>query len=487
MQYEATFNAIDNILRNEAGCSNELDYIEQTSWLLFLKYLDDLESDREDEAELEGTTYKRIITGFNRWSQWAAPKDKDGNIDVVNAMTGDDLVDFVNQKLFPTLAKFKDTAVEVGSLEYKIGEIFTELRNKIQSGYNLREIINKIDTLHFQSADDKHEMTVLYESKIQRMGNAGRNGGEYYTPRPLIRAIIQVVNPRIGETVLDPACGSAGFLCEGYNYMLWQINSTSDMEILQKKTFYGKEKKGLPYIIATMNMIFHGVAAPNIIHCNTLAENMANVQERDRKDVILANPPFGGSERAEVFQNFDIRTSETAYMFMQYFVKMLKAGGRAGIVIKNTFLSNGDATALRKMLLEDCNLHTILDLPSGVFTGAGVKTVVLFFTKGEPTKKIWYYQLNPGRNLGKTNALNEADLEEFLRLQQTKEDSENSWSIDVESLDDACDLSVKNPNKVEVVDNRKPVEILNSISDLNEDISHLIANIANNIVIKEVL
>ena len=172
---------------------------------------------------------------------------------------------------------------------------------------------------------------------------------------------------------------------------------------------------------------------------------------------------------------------------MQYFVKMLKAGGRAGIVIKNTFLSNGDATALRKMLLEDCNLHTILDLPSGVFTGAGVKTVVLFFTKGEPTKKIWYYQLNPGRNLGKTNALNEADLEEFLRLQQTKEDSENSWSIDVESLDDACDLSVKNPNKVEVVDNRKPVDILNSISDLNEDISHLIANIANNIVIKEVL
>ena len=487
MQYESTFNAIDNILRNEAGCSNELDYIEQTSWLMFLKYLDDLETDREDEAELEGQTYKRIITGFNRWSQWAAPKDRDGNIDVVNAMTGQDLVDFVNQKLFPTLARFKDTAVEVGSLEYKIGEIFTELRNKIQSGYNLREIINKIDTLHFQSADDKHEMTVLYESKIQRMGNAGRNGGEYYTPRPLIRSIVKVVNPCIGETVMDPACGSAGFLCEAFNYMKKQITSTSDIETLQKSTFYGKEKKGLPYIIATMNMIFHGVAAPNIIHCNTLAENMANVQERDRKDVILANPPFGGSERAEVFQNFDIRTSETAYMFMQYFVKMLKAGGRAGIVIKNTFLSNGDACAIRKMLLEDCNLHTILDLPSGVFTGAGVKTVVLFFTKGEPTKKIWYYQLNPGRNLGKTNALNEADMEEFLRLQETKEESENSWTIDVESLDDAYDLSVKNPNKVEEVDNRKPVEILNSITDLNKEIDQLIVDIANNIVVKEVL
>ena len=487
MQYESTFNAIDNNLRNEAGCGNELDYIEQTSWLLFLKYLDDLETDREDEAELEGKSYKRIITGFYRWSQWAAPKDRDGNIDVVNAMTGQDLVDFVNQKLFPTLSRFKDTAVEVGSLEYKIGEIFTELRNKIQSGYNLREIINKIDTLHFQSADDKHEMTVLYESKIQRMGNAGRNGGEYYTPRPLIRSIVKVVNPRIGETVMDPACGSAGFLCEAFNYMKKQITSTSDIETLQKSTFYGKEKKGLPYIIATMNMIFHGVAAPNIIHCNTLAENMANVQERDRKDVILANPPFGGSERAEVFQNFDIRTSETAYMFMQYFVKMLKAGGRAGIVIKNTFLSNGDACAVRKMLLEDCNLHTILDLPSGVFTGAGVKTVVLFFTKGEPTKKIWYYQLNPGRNLGKTNALNEDDMEEFLRLQETKVESENSWTIDVESLDDAFDLSVKNPNKVEEVDNRKPVEILNSICNLNKEIDQLIVDIANNIVVKEVL
>ena len=482
MQYESTFNAVDNILRNEAGCSNELDYIEQTSWLLFLKYLDDLETDREDEAELEGKPYKRIVTGFYRWSQWAAPKDREGNIDKVNAMTGQDLVDFVNLKLFPTLSRFKDTAAEVGSLEYKIGEIFTELRNKIQSGANLREIINKIDSMRFQSADDKHEMTVLYESKIQRMGNAGRNGGEYYTPRPLIRTIVKVVNPRIGETVLDPACGSAGFLCEAFNYMHEQISSTSDSETLQKRTFYGKEKKGLPYIIATMNMIFHGVAAPNIVHCNTLAENMANVMERDRRDVILANPPFGGSERAELFDNFNIRTSETAYMFMQYFVKMLKAGGRAGIVIKNTFLSNGDACAIRKMLLEDCNLHTVLDLPSGVFSGAGVKTVVLFFTKGVPTQKIWYYQLNPGRNLGKTNALNENDLEDFLRLQETKADSENSWTIDVSSLDDACDLSVKNPNKVEEVDNRTPGEILSSIEALNKHNRQLIVDIANNIV-----
>ena len=466
MQYENTFKAIDQILWKESGCSSELDYLEQKSWLLFLKYLDDLESEREDEAELEGKQYKRIITGFNRWSQWAAPKTADGKIDVINAMTGNDLVEFVDNKLFPFLKSLKATAASTNSLEFKIGEIFDELHNKIKSGFNLREVINMIDELHFESADDKHEMTVLYESNIQRMGNAGRNGGEYYTPRPLIRSIVKVVDPKIGETVYDPACGSAGFLCEAFNYMEEKIGSTTDNDILQHSTFYGIEKKPLPYIIATMNMIFHGVSAPNIIKANTLAINLTQIQEKDRKNVILANPPFGGNERGEVLQNFEIRSSETAYMFMQHFVKMLKANGRAGIVIKNTFLSNGDAAAIRKMLLETCNLHTVLDLPSGVFTGAGVKTVVLFFTKGMPTEKVWYYQID--KHFTKTSPMTENDLEEFLTLQKTQAESEHSWLLDVSTLGDDYDLSVKNPNKVEEVDERTPQEIANSIVELNE-------------------
>ena len=433
---------------------------------MFLKYLDDLESEREDEAELEGKQYKRIITGFYRWSQWAAPKTADGKIDVINAMTGNDLVEFVDNKLFPFLKSLKATAASTNSLEFKIGEIFDELHNKIKSGFNLREVINMIDELHFESADDKHEMTVLYENNIQRMGNAGRNGGEYYTPRPLIRSIVKVVDPNIGETVYDPACGSAGFLCEAFNYMEEKIDSTTDNDILQHSTFYGIEKKPLPYIIATMNMIFHGVSAPNIIKSNTLAINLTQIQEKDRKNVILANPPFGGNERGEVLQNFEIRSSETAYMFMQHFVKMLKANGRAGIVIKNTFLSNGDAAAIRKMLLETCNLHTVLDLPSGVFTGAGVKTVVLFFTKGMPTEKVWYYQID--KHFTKTNPMTEKDLEEFLTLQKTKAESEHSWLLDVSTLGDDYDLSVKNPNKVEEVDERTPQEIANSIVELNE-------------------
>ena len=475
MQYENTFKAIDQILWKESGCSSELDYLEQKSWLLFLKYLDDLESEREDEAELEGKQYKRIITGFYRWSQWAAPKTADGKIDVINAMTGNDLVEFVDNKLFPFLKSLKATAASTNSLEFKIGEIFDELHNKIKSGFNLREVINMIDELHFESADDKHEMTVLYENNIQRMGNAGRNGGEYYTPRPLIRSIVKVVDPKIGETVYDPACGSAGFLCEAFNYMEEKIGSTTDNDILQHSTFYGIEKKPLPYIIATMNMIFHGVSAPNIIKANTLAINLTQIQEKDRKNVILANPPFGGNERGEVLQNFEIRSSETAYMFMQHFVKMLKANGRAGIVIKNTFLSNGDAAAIRKMLLETCNLHTVLDLPSGVFTGAGVKTVVLFFTKGMPTEKVWYYQID--KHFTKTNPMTEKDLEEFLALQKTKAESEHSWLLDVSTLGDDYDLSVKNPNKVEEVDERTPEEILDSIFALESENMDIISEL----------
>jgi type I restriction enzyme M protein len=209
---------------------------------------------------------------------------------------------------------------------------------------------------------------MLYEEKIKRMGNAGRNGGEYYTPRPLIRAIVQVVNPLIGETVYDPAVGSAGFLCEAFEFMRQGGStgaelSTADLDTLQNRTFTGKEKKSLAYVIAIMNMILHGIEAPKVLHTNTLTENLSDVQERDRFDVILANPPFGGSERKEVQQNFEIRSGETAFLFLQHFIRLLRAGGRAGVVIKNTFLSNTDnaSVALRQKLLTDCNLHTVLD------------------------------------------------------------------------------------------------------------------------------
>jgi type I restriction enzyme M protein len=332
--FEQAFKNIDDVLWKEAGCGSELDYAEQTSWLLFLKYLDGLEQDKAMEAELEGKAYSFILDQPYRWDVWAAPKTADGKLDHNKALTGDDL------------------------------------------------------------------------------------------------------------------------------------------KKLQESTFYGKEKKSLAYVIAIMNMILHGIEAPNIVHTNTLAENLADVQEKDRFDIILANPHFGGKERKEVQQNFPIRTGETAFLFLQHFIKMLKAGGRAGVVIKNTFLSNTDnaSVSLRKLLLESCNLHTVLDCPGGTFQGAGVKTVVLFFEKGSPTRKVWYYSLDPGRNLGKTNPLNDDDLKEFIELQRTYADSPKSWSVDVSSLSGAegYDLSVKNPNGGEVITHRSPQEIMDEIAALDE-------------------
>ncbi|MGH4138402.1 N-6 DNA methylase [Clostridium sp.] len=477
--FEQTFKNIDDILHKDAGCGSELDYVEQTSWVLFLKYLDDLEIDKKMAAELSGKTYNAIISDEYKWETWAVPKGEDGKLDHHKALTGDDLKDFVDIKLFPYLKKFKTDAESADTIEYKIGEIFSELKNRMQSGYNMREVINKVDDLKFRSHDEKHEMSHLYEDKIKNMGNAGRNGGEYYTPRPLIKTIVKVVAPIIGNKVYDGAVGSAGFLVEAFEYLKNSKNlSTSDVETLQKHSFYGKEKKSLAYIIGTMNMILHGIEAPNIVHMNTLSENIDDIQEKERYDIILANPPFGGKERAEVQQNFPIKTGETAFLFLQHFITILKDGGSAGVVIKNTFLSNTDnaSVSLRKQLLESCNLHTVLDLPGGTFTGAGVKTVVLFFKKGEPTQKVWFYQLNLDRNLGKTNPLNENDLAEFVELQKAKGDSENSWLVNMEDVDTTnYDLSVKNPHKKDKKVLREPQEILDEIKLFDEESAEILS------------
>jgi type I restriction enzyme M protein len=480
--FEQAFKNIDDVLWKDAGCTSELDYTEQSSWLLFLKYLDALENDKAMEAELDGKEYNFILDKDYRWESWAAPKDKAGKIDHNTALSGDDLRDFVNQKLFPYLHSFKQKATGPDTIEYKIGEIFGEIKNRIQSGYNLREIIDHIDELRFGSGTEKHELSHLYEAKIKNMGNAGRNGGEYYTPRPLIRAMVQVVNPKIGERIYDGAVGSAGFLCEAFDYLVKSNprRSTGQDKPLQTRTFYGKEKKSLAYVIAIMNMILHGIEAPNIIHTNTLTENLSDIQDRDRFDVVLANPPFGGKERPEVQQNFPIRTGETAFLFLQHFIKILKAGGRGGVVIKNTFLSNGDnaAVSLRKLLLESCNLHTVLDCPGGTFQGAGVKTVVLFFEKGAPTRKVWFYQLGPGRNMGKTNSLNDGDLAEFVTLQKTFADSPKSWSMDAKSIDPATyDLSVKNPNGGKAVTHRSPHAIMEEIATLDAESADVLETI----------
>lgn len=483
--YESNFRRIDDILRSEAGTSGATDYVEQTSWILFLKYLDELQKNKSIDAKLVGKEYQQILDDEFMWEAWAAPRTSDGKLDKSKALSGDDLVEFVEQKLFPYLRKFKETADNPKTFEYKIGEIFSEIRNKIHNGHNLREIIDIIDGLEFRTKKELHELSHLYEQKLKNMGGEGKSSGEYYTPRPLIESIVKVVDPKVGEKVYDGAVGSAGFLIEAYEHMNTEGLTGQELRRLQEETLFGKEKKPLPYILGVMNMILHGIDAPNILRTNTLTENIADIQEKDRFDVILANPPFGGSERKEIKDNFPIKTGETAYLFLQHFMKMLKAGGRAGIVIKNTFLSNTDnaAISIRKEMLERFNLHTVLDLPGGTFkasSSAGVKTVVLIFEKGAPTQKIWYYQLDPGRSLGKTNPLNMKDMAEFIELQKTKADSDKSWTVGVADIDPKTfDLSVKNPNAVEETKLREPEEILTEIKQLDKETAEILKGISS--------
>ena len=463
---EAAFSAIDKKMWTPgSGCSGALDYMEQSSWLLFLRYLDAHEEERRLEAEMTGQAYEPALPKGLRWSSWAYPTRPDGSFDFDAAPKGEALIEFVQRTLFPGLRRLKEEASGTDSIQYRIGAIFEQLFCRFTDGYLLREVIDLMQPLRFQTETDRHEMSVAYESRLGEMGNAGRDGGQYYTPRPLIRVMIRLLDPKVGERYDDGACGSAGFLCEAYAHMREQArNDPRAYGILQHETFSGGEVKPLAYVTAQMNCILHGLETPNISFGDTLATRIADFTDRDRVDVIGANPPFGAGANKINQQNFTIATSETALMFMEYFMAKLRKGGRAAIIIKNTFLSNTDnaSVSIRRMLLAKCRLHWVLDLPQKVFT-AGVHTVVLFFTKDGPTTApIHYYQLDlKGVSLGKTRPLNEGDLAEFEALATGwAKDAEPPapspcpahWQVDPASLDPATlDLSVNNPNIVEEV------------------------------------
>jgi type I restriction enzyme M protein len=479
---QSKFKRIDNILLEDAGTNGANDYITQISWLLFLKYIDDNEESRKIDAELAGQQYEPLFKKEFMWHDWASPK-KDDKPDLSRQLTGQDLIDFVNGKLFPYLKSFKNAQLDPRSMHYKIGEIFGELNNKIVNGHNLRDAIDIIDTMEFKTQEELDDLSHLYEDRLKLLGGAGRSG-EFYTPRPLIKTIVKAVNPELGKTIYDGAAGTAGFLTESYAYLRENVKTGAQLQFLKQDTFFGRNKKPEPYLLGTMNMILHGIESPNMLHGNTLTEDIADLQNQDRVDYILANPPFGGTERPEIKKKFPIETSETAFLFLQHFMKKLRSGGSAAVVIKNTFLSNGDgaAIAIRKDLLEDYNLHTILDLPGGVFSATGstgVKTVVLFFTKGQPTQNIWYYQLNVGRNLGKTNPLNELDMADFLDLYKTRPDSPNSWTVPVSEIDiHTFDLTVLNPESKLEENLHSPQEILDKISSIDKEVSSLLSSIS---------
>ncbi|MFZ3009935.1 MAG: class I SAM-dependent DNA methyltransferase [Candidatus Microsaccharimonas sp.] len=477
------FKKIDNILFEDAGTSGASDYLVQISWILFLKYLDDLEDTRNQEAVFSSEAYEPLFKEEFRWDSWASPKKADGSFDLTAQLTGDDLVGFVNDQLFPYLKQFKNAVQDPKSLLYKIGEIFGEVTNKIQSGQNLREVIDIVDKLEFKTQDELDDLSVLYEDRLKLLGGAGRSG-EFYTPRPLIQAIIAALDIPLYKTIYDGAAGTAGFLTESYVYLRKKAKTPSDLRFLNQETLYGKNKKPDPYLLGTMNMIIHGIESPNMEHTNTLAEDTQDIQERDRFDYILANPPFGGDERAEVQRNFKIKTSETANMFLQHFMKRLRVGGEAAVIIKNTFLTNeanGATGAIRRELIENFNLHTILDLPSGVFranSSTGVKTVVLFFRKGEPTKDIFYYQLNLTRNLGKTSPLIFEDMIDFVDKFKSRVVSLNSWIVNADAVNkETLDLGVNNPNAPQAELLKSPHEILSDIKLIDQRIFEILDEI----------
>ena len=455
----AVFKAIDDKMwKPGGGCSSPLDYMEQSSWLLFLRYLDAREEDRLAESKLLGTHYEPALPEPLRWSSWAWPTTPSGDFYHENALSGPELISFVNDTLFPGLVALRENAPS-DSLRSRIGAIFSQLTCRFTDGYLLREVIALMQPLKFQTEEERHELSVLYEERLAAMGNAGIAGGQYYTPRPLIRTMVRLLDPEVGETFDDSACGSAGFLCEAFAHMRAKARDDARAyRMLQERTFSGGEVKSLAFLTAQMNCILHGLESPRLRFGDTLATKIADFTDRDRVDVIGANPPFGAAVNDATKANFEVQTSETALMFMEYFIAKLRKGGRAAIIIKNTFLSNADnaSVAIRKMLLEKCRLRWVLDLPQKVFT-AGVHTVVLFFTKDGPTTDpIHYWQLDlKGATLGKKRPLRESDLASFEEAArgfwrdgwECRCEAAEHWTRDPAAIDPkTADLSVVNPN-----------------------------------------
>lgn len=443
-----------DIMRRDDGTTGVLEYMEQLSWLIFLKVFEDVENRLEAEAEFARRSYQPIIDPKYRWSSWVR-KD----------WRGDELIQFINGKFFPHLRSLKGTPEKE-----MISTIFNEISgNRMKSPYNLKDVINLIDRINFNEVEDSHVVSQVYEELLLRMGKEGGVAGEFYTPRPIVRLVVRIVDPEIGKTILDPFCGSCGFLAESYKHMKEPKDPTlKEYKLLQTETFYAQEKKPLPYLLGVMNCILHGLLTPSVIRKNTLEDNIRNIPNAQRFDVILTNPPFGGKEGRQIQQNFPIQSQATELLALQYVMKKLRSRGKCGIVLPEGVLFRGDAFAqVKEELLENYNLHTIVSLPSGAFanvasSGQGPKTNLLFFERTGPTKEIWYYELIPpeGKKYTKGNPIVDEDLKDCYEKWKRRAISENSWIVPVQEVTKrGYDLTAKNPSRKDELE-YKPVEEL---------------------------
>lgn len=492
---ESKINRITDILRRDDGISGAMHYTEQISWVLFLKFLADLEESKSEDAELDGETYTYILDEKYRWQNWAVLK-VDGKKDIINSKSGDDLLDFVNKELFPYLKGFKSITENPKSIKYKIGAIFEFLDNRVANGHTLREVLDIIDEMDFHNQSDLFQLSLIYEKLLKDMGSDGGNSGEFYTPRPLIKVITDVINPQIGQSIYDPAVGSCGFLIEAYNHIRYedvQANkqrdlSTDQLKFLNEDTFFGNEKTPLSYVMGVMNMILHGVESPNIAKANTLTKDIRGLEEKDRFDCILANPPFGGKEKEQIQQNFPIKSNATELLFLQHMMNHLKLGGKCGVVIPEgvLFQTNNAFQSVKKDLLERFNVHTILSLPSGVFLPySAVKTNVVFFDRKGSTNDIYYYEVNPPFKLTKNKPINIDHFAEFLDSWETRKITDNSWIVNINDIKD-FDISAKNLKKNDAIEHKSPIELVENIKLNNAEINDLMDEIETILIGKDI-
>ena len=498
-QLASIIKSCRDIMRKDKGLNGDLDRLPMLTWIMFLKFLDDMERIREEEAKLAGKRFRPAIEPPYRWRDWAAKTD--------GGITGPELLAFINQDeavradgtrgagLFAYLRSLQSTN---GDRRDIIAKVFEGTVNRMVSGYLLRDVINKVNDIHFTSQDEIHTLGQLYESMLREMRDAAGDSGEFYTPRPVVKFIVSVVNPRLGETVLDPAAGTGGFLVEAFEHLRKQCRKTEDFTRLQKETLHGIEPKTLPYLLCQMNLLLHGLEYPEIDSGNALRFPLREIGDKDRMDVIVTNPPFGGEEERGILSNFpeDKQTAETALLFLQLIMRRLRRpvggskGGRCGMVVPNGVLfGDGVAARIKENLLKEFNLHTIIRLPKGVFSPyTDIPANLVFFDRSGPTKEIWYYEqpLPEGRKTyTKTQPMRFEELEPCLAWWKKREHNQHAWKVvptgvlkyDEEGNLLSANLDVKNPHAKEDISHVPPEELVESILKKEKRITEVVEEI----------
>ena len=478
-----------DIMRKDKGLNGDLDRLPMLTWIMFLKFLDDLEQMREQEALMSGKKFRPAIEPSYRWRDWAAKED---------GVTGDELIAFINneeavrpdgkkgQGLFAYLRNLQ--SANGGDRRDVIANIFRGVINRMVSGYLLRDVVNKINGIHFTSSDEIHTLGHLYESMLREMRDTAGDSGEFYTPRPVVRFMVEAINPRLGEVVLDPACGTGGFLVEAFSHLEKLCKTVEDRKTLQERSIQGGEAKPLPYLLSQMNLLLHGMEFPRITYGNSLAKPLNEIGDKDRVDIILTNPPFGGEEERGILGNFpsDKQTAETALLFLQLIMRKLRRipkPGRAAVIVPNgTLFGDGVCARIKEELLKDFNLHTIVRLPNGVFAPyTSIPTNLLFFERSGPTKEIWYYEqpLPEGRkNYTKTQPLQLEEFKPCLDWWKKRKENDQAWKVPAaELLANNCNLDRKNPHAKEDIFHLPPEQIADSILQKERRIAEIMGEI----------